>query len=78
MSMLKLKDLMDKNHETIRHLSKSTGITRQTIHRMVDPHKDFDPKLSSLIAVANHFNCKIEDLIDEKAYARKEKGHEIN
>ena len=77
MSLLRVKEYLDKNQESARQLAKASGIARSTIGLMIHPDKDFDPKLSSLLAVANHYNCRVEDLISETAYRKKGEDYEI-
>ena len=78
MSVLNLRDYLDQNEKSIRNLSKKTGIARSTIHRLLVDDEKLDIKLSTLLILANYFNCKVEDLISKEAYLRKGENHEIN
>ena len=68
MCRFRLENYLGNNPSSIRQLAKNIGVSRATIYRMM--YSESDPHLSTLLAIANHFGCRIEDLIDEAAYQR--------
>lgn len=60
-----LKTLLKHRKLTVSELSRHTGIVQPVIYRMTTGETD-NPKLSSLLPIANYFNVSISQLIGEE------------
>ncbi|MGV3740226.1 MAG: helix-turn-helix domain-containing protein [Gammaproteobacteria bacterium] len=60
-----LKALLKHRKLTVSELSRHTGIVQPVIYRMTTGETD-NPKLSSLLPIANYFNVNISQLIGEE------------
>lgn len=60
-----LKALLRHRKLTVSELSRHTGIVQPVIYRMTTGETD-NPKLSSLLPIANYFNVNISQLIGEE------------
>lgn len=60
-----LKALLNRKKLTVSELSRHTGIVQPVIYRMTTGETD-NPKLSSLLPIANYFNVNISQLIGEE------------
>lgn len=57
-----VKELLYKNHINATELAKNINLPQPTIHRLVTG-KTTDPKLSTLILIANYFGITIDQLL---------------
>ncbi|MCR9192230.1 MAG: helix-turn-helix domain-containing protein [Gammaproteobacteria bacterium] len=60
-----LKILLRRRKLTVSELSRHTGIVQPVIYRMTTGESD-NPKLASLLPIANYFNVNISQLIGEE------------
>lgn len=60
-----LKKLLSRSNLTVSDLSRHTGIVQPVIYRIATGETD-NPKLSSLLPIANYFNVNLSQLIGEE------------
>lgn len=55
-------------------LSKKTGLSRQTINKLLSPNTNYSPKLSTLVVIANALSINFPELLirTDKISASKE------
>lgn len=68
-----LKILLKHRKLTVSELSRHTGIVQPVIYRMTTGETD-NPKLSSLLPIADYFNVSISQLIGEEPLATTHQG----
>jgi SOS-response transcriptional repressor LexA len=71
-----LKKLLNRRHLTVSELSRHTGIVQPVIYRMTTGETD-NPKLSSLLPIANYFNVNVSQLIGEEPLAEESQSESI-
>ncbi|WP_225335717.1 helix-turn-helix transcriptional regulator [Halomicrobium urmianum] len=58
----RLPELRDRDGLSQADLAEAVGVTRQTINAI--ERDRYDPSLELAFALADHFDCSIEDLFD--------------
>lgn len=66
-----LKALLRHRKLTVSELARHTGIVQPVIYRMTTGETD-NPKLSSLLPIANYFNVNLSQLIGEEPLSHKD------
>lgn len=70
-----LNTLLRRRNMTVSELSRHTGIVQPVIYRMTTGETD-NPKLSSLLPIANYFDVNISQLIGEEPLSDDEKKNQ--
>ncbi len=66
-----LKALLQHRKLTVSELARHTGIVQPVIYRMTTGETD-NPKLSSLLPIANYFNVNVSQLIGEEPLSHED------
>ncbi|CAM2830692.1 helix-turn-helix transcriptional regulator [Hathewaya histolytica] len=65
MIKINLEELLDKNKQTLYWLSKETGITYPSLHKILN-NKTTSIKLDIIEKICDVLNCNISDLLEIK------------